>query len=453
MMVTSTLLCFPLQLTVQQELARSCNVRVSTLEKEGAGRLSEIEQLQTQLHLAHGDNTKLTAQLHELQNSLVAHPKSVQQAAGQREEPHHLAKRYDDGNVEINNKIGELHRDNIPGGNQFHMEDIRNGNQRDDVHRANVWDGNQFHVDDSMNRNQRDKVHVPNLGNGNQFHAGDHRNGDQRGELQKANFEDRNQFHFDGNGNGNQRYGVYDGGRFGDERRGGEHDRLGLNSYKKAGDLGFGNLGGAKESFDDFRISDDQKMSVLESLQGKVARGETLDERQQKIFQLLLKDFDRIMNHNQNAPVQNGMGMEHHQQQQQEPAEDDDVVRADGGKQQQLPNPLDDGEEVKDLVEGHQKPEDFDNLGDDRKLNVVDREREQDEAAGAGGEEPKQPKDGHEGREDEVDHQYLHEDVEEKADNNVGDNPLPQPGQEEENPDDEDNYAAKKGKHEGDEVS
>ena len=301
--------------------------------------MSEIEQLQSQLHRAQQDYEKLGGQMRELQDSQLAHPKPAQQQDSDRLE---FLKRY-----------GGDHRDNG----------------------------------------------VENRGGG----------------FQGAGFQ------------------------------GAEIGRVPVDhvSLKKTR--------GAKESFDDFKVSDEQKQSVFDSLQGKLAHGEKLDERQQRILQLLSKDFGgqkihagehvkNVLNRNgmgmEQVHHQDGMRMEHYQQQQQQQQQqpvDHDKVRL-GGNKQQLPNPLEEGEEVKDLVEEQQKPGEFGNLGNDRKLEVVDRE---EEAVGAGGEELNQPKGG-----PEEDQNFLHEDDDhgKKAnDREQDDNPLPNPIQDVENPDDEDN--------------
>ena len=269
--------------------------------------------------------------------------------------------------------------------NEFHRAKLPSVNQ-----------GKESHHNDAGNRYQREAVFVDN---------------DRKEEFRGADLGGRDQ-HFDLHG-----------------------DRMPPASFKKNGEV--------KESFDDIRISDEQKKNVFDSLQGKLSRGEILDDRQLDIYHILSKEFEHSKEHaGKDVPIRNGMGMEHHQhEQQKQPVDDNDNERLDS-KQQQLPDPLDEGE-VKDLVEEHQKPDEFDNLGRERKVDVVDREQE--EAAGAGGEELKQPKDGDQEGLDEEDEHYLHEDG--NPVENRDDNPLPKPGQDENMPDDEDDYGAKKEKH------
>ncbi len=234
--------------------------------------------------------------------------------------------------------------------------------------------------------------------------------------------------------------------------------------------------GVAKESFNDFRISDEQKRSVFDSLQGKLARGEKLDDRQMKILQLLSKDFqigerkshDVVREEDKNnVPIQNGMELDNlHQEQQRELVdrehEERDGLEGDKLKEEdQLPNPLDENEEVKDIIEEEQKRGEFDNLGNDRKFEVVDRDQE--EPVGAGGEELKQvavakeegedrnenEKEKEGGRLEDHGEREVHKDerLEDLEKERERDNPLPRPIQNDGNPDAEDDYpGAKKDK-------
>ena len=228
--------------------------------------------------------------------------------------------------------------------------------------------------------------------------------------------------------------------------------------------------GAAKESFNDFRITDEQKKSVFDSLQGKLARGEKLDDRQLKILQHLSKYFQigehkshNVVEDKNKVPIRNGMDLEDlHHEQHKEIVDHEERDGLEGNipkKEDQLPNPLDENEEVKDLIEGQQKPGEFENLGNERKFEVVDREREREgeEPVGAGGEELKQvalPIKEEDRKEPDFDERELHKDehfeeVEKKGNGREGDNPLPRPAQNDVNLDDEDDYpGAKKDKEE-----
>ena len=398
------------QLTVQQELADSCNTRLASLQKEGTSRLNEIEQIQSQLHLAQQTNEKLVSQMrHEQQNLQVGHSR-LEQPNNVGQDSYKLRQGYGNGG-NFNNE----------GGN-FHGGDAGVRDRRDDgnIGRMSLREGG----DPGIN-SWREGRGIRNQGD--QFHRIENR-------------DDR--FH----GIGNQGGDLPGIGKQGDQFLNQD------NQFHRA----------AKESFDDFRISDEQKQSVFDSLQGKMARGETLDDRQLKILQLLSKDFSERKHHvgddKKNAPRRDGMMLENQRELHQEAVADiEDRERLDGDKlkqEEQLPNPLDEGE-VKDLVEEQQKPGEFDNLGGDRKLEVVDRDQE--EPVGAGGEELKQvvaakddqKEENNRGQQNEErDEDYRYDDgggqEGKKGGEREGDNPLPRPIQNEANPDDEDDYGGPK---------
>ena len=440
-----TLIVTPfVQLTVQQELADSCNTRLTSLEKEGAGRLSEIEQMQSQLHRAQQDKEKLMAQMHQEQrNSQVDHAKLEQPNIG-GQDLHKLQQRFGNVGEFNNNDGGNLHRGGDAGvrdrrddgnfaGRSLRDQADAGVNSWRDRYRGIGNQGEQLHRFENQNdRFQNPRGDLPGIGNrGDQFRGIGNRD---------------DQFHGIRNQN--------------DQFRGlGNQDDHFLNRDSQL-------HGAAKESFNDFRISDEQKQSVFDSLQGKLARGEKLDDRQLKILQLLSKDFQiserksHIEEDKNNVPIRNGMGLENLQEQQKEAVyhEERDGLEGDKPKEEdQLPNPLDDKEEVKDLVEEQQKPGEFDNLGNDRKFEVVDRDQE--EPVGAGGEELKQGVVAGEDRKEidgGLDHgeRDLHKDerleeVEKEGKEREGDNPLPKPIQKDVNLDDEDDYpGAKKDKDE-----
>lgn len=439
-----------MQLTVQLEVADTCNTRLTSLEKEGAGRLREIEQIQSQLHRSEQDRHQLVEQIHQEQrNSQVEHSKLEQPNAG-GQDLHKLEKRFGNGG-EFNNDRGNFHL----GGN------------------AGMRDNNGNFGGQSL----RDQVNARVDGWRDRFHANDHEVWNQEEQFQGiGNRDDR--FHGIGNHGGDlPGFGNQDD-QF--HRLGNQDDQF--NGIRNRDDHfhGIGNRDdhfpnqdnqlhkSVKERFDDFRISDEQKQSVFESLQGKLARGEKLDDRQLKILQLLSDDFKerkhRIEEDKNNVPVRNGMGLDNLQEQRKEfvDHEERDGLEGDKPKEEdQLPNPLDEGEEVKDLVEEQQKPGEFDNLGNDRKLEVIDRGQEQ-EPVGAGGEELKQvpvvAKEGGKENEGGLDHgeRELHKDEQLKEEEEEvgkekkeGDNPLPKPIQNDANLDDEDDYpGAKKDKDE-----
>ena len=369
----------------------------------------------------------------------------------------------DDGNGggqdlhKLQQRFGNVGKFNNDGGNLHHGGDVGVRDRRDDGNvggrslrdqadaGVNSWrdgyrgignQGQQLHRFENQNdRFQNPRGDLPGIGNrGDQFHGIGNRD-DQFHGIRNQN----DQFH--GLGNRDDHF---------------------LNQDSQL-------HGAAKESFNDFRISDEQKRSVFDSLQGKLARGEKLDERQRKILQLLSKDFEigerksHIGEDKNNVPVWNGMGLDNLQEQQKEAVyhEERDGLEGDRPKEEdQLPNPLDEKEEVKDLVEEQQKPGEFDNLGNNRKFEVIDQDQE--EPVGAGGEELKQVVVAKEDRkeiEGVLDHgeRGLHKDerLEEvekegkEGKEREGDNPLPKPIQKDANLDDEDDYpGAKKDKEE-----
>ena len=433
-----------IQLSSQLELAESCNTRLTSLEREGVGRLSEIEQIQSQLHRAQQDNEKLMAQMHhEQQNAQVDHSKlqlpNNNNIGGQGLQKQ-LQQRFDNngrGNFHQGGggvgDVGERDRrdtGNFGGGRSWRDEFRGIGNQ-----------GEQFQRIDNRFQNPGAGGDLPGIDNrGDQFHGIRNQDGQFRG------IENQN----------DQLHGLRNrDGHFldGDSRM----------------------HGAAKESFDDFRISDEQKKNVFDSLQGKLARGERLDDRQMKILQILSKNsqigerksHDIQEEDKNNIPVRNGVELQDlHQEQQREIADHEERDGLEGDKpkeEDQLPNPLEEDEEVKDLVEEQQKPGEFDNLGNDRKFEVVDRDQEEP-VVGAGGEELKQvvgaKEDGErkeEGRVMDNGERELHKDERleglEKERKEVGkerggDNPLPRPIQQDDaNLDDEDDYpGAKKDK-------
>lgn len=408
------------QLTVQKELAGTCNARLTSLEREGASKLSEIEQIQSQLHRSEKDKEMLVERMrHEQQNSQLGYSKLDRRENG-GDNPHQPQQRYGNGG-DFNNERGYLHRGEVG------VRDWRDERGR------SLREG----ADAGIN-SLKDGLHMGDRGIGNQDHRIENRD---------------NQFHGIEGNRGGYLHGIKD-----------KNDQWG--DRLPDGDAHLHET--AKDGFRDFKITDEQKRSVYESLQGKLARGETLDERQLKILRLLSKDFGERMSHvghdQVDVPVRNGMELANQREQHQE-AVVDELKRAglDGAKhkeEEQLPNPLDEGEEVKDLVEGQHKPGDLDNLGNDRKFaDVVDRNRK--EPVGAGGDELKQGgvardnQHGNEGRPDEE--RELHKDGgvkeeegERKEIEKDGDNPLPKPLQHgEDNLDDEDDYpGAKKNKEE-----
>ena len=471
-----------MQLTIQLEVADTCNTRLTSLEKEGAGRLKEIEQIQSQLHRSEQDRQKLVDQMHhEQRNSQIDHSKLEQPNIG-GQALHKSQQRFDNGGG-FNNDGGNFHLGGDAGVRDRRDNDGNFGGRslREQVDTGvNNW-RDRLQVADHGIRNQGDQFH--GIGNrDDQFHGIGNRGGDLPGI---GNRDD--QFHRLGNRD-DQFHGI--GNRGGDLPGIGNRDdqfhRLGnrddqFNGIRNREDQfhGVGNRDDhslnrdsqlhrvAKESFNDFRISDEQKQNVFDSLQGKLARGEKLDERQLKILQLLSKDFSEQKNHigedKNNVPVRNGMGLENLQEQRKEAVDHEERDGLEGDKpkeEDQLPNPLDEGEEVKDLVEEQQKPGEFDNLGNDRKLEVIDRDQEQ-EPVGAGGEELKQvvAKEDQKENEGGLDHgeRDLHKDErleEEEGKGKVGkekegDNPLPRPIENDANLDDEDDYpGAKKDKDE-----
>ena len=382
------------------------------LEKEGANNLREIEQLQDQVHRAEREKANLVADAHKQQNAQWAGHQPGQPDVQVNEELQQFQKRY--GGV------------NIPGDGR--RDDVLRGHRNQRIGFNDFAHGNRGEGINDGVRDQRQEFREDNFG------VRDH-HGQQ---LRETNVGDRDRNQQVVRERKDANFGV----RYQKEDLHG--NRVDHMSPKKAGEL--------KDSFDDFRISDEQKRNVFDSLQGKLSRGEPLDDQQLHIFQLLSKELEsdkkRVRADEKEAPVQNGMGMEH------KPQEDidDDAGKVGGAEHQQLPNPLDEGEEIKDLVEEQQKADEFDNLGGNKKVEeAVDRD--QDEAAGAGGEELKQSKDG---QEEEGEEQHLHEDdrAEKKSnEKNEGDKPLPRPGHDVENPDDEDDYGAKKEKPEDEEIN
>jgi hypothetical protein len=437
------------QLIAQLEVADSCNTRLTSLKKEGAGQLSEIEQMQSQLHRAQQDKEKLMAQMHhEQQNAQVDHSKLEQpnnNIGGQDLQK----QRFDNGGGNLHQGGGEGDRGvrdrrdegNFGGGRSLRDQGVNNwrdglrgiGNQEDHLQRID----NRF-------QNPGARGDFPGIGNrGDQYHGIGNQNGQYRGI-------------------GNQNDQLHGLGNRDDHYQDRDRQLRGV----------------AKESFDDFRISDEQKQSVFDSLQGKLARGEKLDDRQMKILQLLSKDFQigERKSHNivreedkNNVPIRNEMELENlHQEQQRElvdhEREERDGLEGDKPKEEdQLPNPLDENEEVKDIIEEEQKRGEFDNLGNDRKFDFVDRDQE--EPVGAGGEELKQvvvakeegdrkenEKEEDGGRQEDHEERELHkderlEDLEKEGKERERDNPLPRPIQKDANLDDEDDYpGAKKDK-------
>ena len=435
------------QLASQLEATESCKTRLTSLEREGAGRLSEIEQIQSQLHHAQQDNEKLMAQMHhEQQNVQVDHSKLQQPNDNNNIGGQGLQKQLQPG---LNNDGGNFHHRVGGGGGGDVGERIRrdNGNfgggqsLRDG---ANSWRDGFRGIRNQGEQFQRVDNRFQNPGAG-----GDLPGIDNRGDQFRGMGNQNGQYHGIGNQN-DQLHGLRNrDDHFQDRARDSQMH------------------GAAKESFDDFRISDEQKQNVFDSLQGKLARGERLDDRQMKILQILSKDFQigerkshDIREDKNNVPVRNGVELQDlHQEQQREVVDHEERDGLEGDKpreEDQLPNPLEEDEEVKDLIEGQQKPGEFDNLGNDRKFEVVDRDQEEP-VMGAGGEELKQvvgaaKEDGEkkEGRVVDYEERDIHkgERLDELEKKREGDNPLPKPIQEDDaNLDDEDDYpGAKKDK-------
>ena len=360
--------------------------------------MSEIEQIQSQLHQAQQDKALLMAQMHERQKSDEAHPKPGQVREEDKHEfQHDVGRRYDRGDA------------------------------GDEVVKREVYRGEEF-----GQRNQRDSV--PGVGDGGR---------NQRWKFQRG--YDIGARHGEGdsleakNGFGNPERGhqIDDFGNF-NHANVGLKDKVDLpvGGADHREEMGQRKTGDGRESFRDIVLTDEQKWNVFESLQGKLSRGERLDDRQQRIYDILLKEFrnaEKPVAVN-NAPVRDGIAVDENYHQNE--GLDDDGVKMGGKKEDQLPNPLDAREEeVKDLVEEVQKPDEFVNLGGGEQEKRGDDNEEQ---VGGGGEDLEQGQDGV----DDEDEHYLHEDDEEreggqKVGEKIDDNPLPQPGQED-NPDDED---------------
>ena len=415
--------------------------------------MSEIEQIQSQLHHAQQDNEKLMAQVHHKQQNAQVDQSKLQQPndnnniGGQSLQKQQLQQGFDNGGGNFHHRVGgggggdvgeRIRRDdgNFGGGQSLRGQVDKNGaNSWRDGFRGIGNQGEQFQRVDNRFQNPGARGDLPGIDNrGDQFHGMGNQNG---------------QYHGIGNQN-DQLHGLRNrDDHFQDRARDSQMH------------------GAAKESFDDFRISDEQKQNVFDSLQGKLARGERLDDRQMKILQILSKDFqiDERKSHDiredkNNVPVRNGVELQDlHQEQQREVVDHEERDGLEGDKpreEDQLPNPLDEDEEVKDLVEGQQKPGEFDNLGNDRKFEVVDRDQEEP-VMGAGGEELKQvvgaaKEDGEkkEGRVVDYEERDIHkgERLDELEKKREGDNPLPKPIQQDDvNLDDEDDYpGAKKDK-------
>lgn len=342
--------------------------------------------MQSQLRKAQQDNTHLVAQVHELHKSDGGQPHPAQPGEEEGLELRHdVVKRYSRDNAGMEKR-------------GYHGDEIGQRSQRDSIPGAGMGNGMQRH-------NWR--YPVEDVGMKQDLHA-------VKDDLR---YQRQVDFREDNHANA-----------------GLDHQREELGGAKQPESMDHiirRKTGEGRDSFSDIKLSDEQKWNVFESLLGKLSRGERLDSRQQRIYQLLLKDFGSddnpagvgAKNVAKDVPLRNAVDRKEEIHQEQE--EGEDGVKMGGKREDQLPNPLDGGEEeVKDLVEA-QKPGEFDNLGGG---GQADKE----EPIGGGGEKL----DGGKEEEDEEENYYEGE----RREGGKDDNPLPRPGQEE-NPDDEDNGA------------
>lgn len=129
----------------------------------------------------------------------------------------------------------------------------------------------------------------------------------------------------------------------------------------------------------DVKIPTEEKRRIFLALQGKVERGEELDTRQKQIYRLLYSHFGKEVIGQQPAPVDNQRKNEDREPSQGEEREGEErlenqaqvppiqnVFVREGGEGVADKPANDEHEEVKDLIEEHQKPGEFENLGKER---------------------------------------------------------------------------------------
>ena len=133
----------------------------------------------------------------------------------------------------------------------------------------------------------------------------------------------------------------------------------------------------AAPNSEDIKIPEDEKRRIFFAIQNRVNKGEELDDRQKQIYRLLYKYYGKTsskdsfgdhqvrkpeVNHVPDVRAPQGNGQF---DQGQVPPAQHVFVRELGGNVEAAKKPSQEAEqeEVKDLVEGHQKPGEFDNLG------------------------------------------------------------------------------------------